>query len=344
MRIKSRLYYLTGQVSSKVSVLILFFLLTALQSGSKMEEAGVCGNAPLYRSHRNTPSEKNTSAAASAKYVPGRLSYTTQKKHCSDSLKNEITAMLRSGFGDDTNVRLYDFPENIAPLPRYTGSIWDATVVIGFVKTASGCKMVTLTRKKDGFSGYIQMRHDTLHDTIHVSGCYFHLTDKIYFDAETGAVTTLRGDTVRSWGSDLNEPIWYLRSLTDDYMEFSGFSGTQVTLKAHGVFTDTVLYRCVKRDPLICLKRRGISIVPYSGGTLSAIGGQVNRSIVVDKCIAQCDSSGRIEAAISKINAFLKGKRYVVSSDDRGVRIYRNRALCLHDHRSSAFPVGNSEK
>ena len=263
---------------------------------------------------------------------------TSGEKSVPNSLKYEIERILFPYDWKDTTIRVLAYPENITDLPRFTGTVWNNPLVTGFVKCGSGCKKVTLIKRGHGFSGHIRTREDTLNDTIHISDCTFHLSDRMLFDSQESMILTKRGDTVSRWGKSMNEPIWNLRSVNNDYMEFSDFPGTQVTLRAQGAMTDTIVYHCPNRNSTICIKKRGIDIVICGDGILSASVHNDNRSIMIEKCIARCNEPDQIDAAIYLVNSFLKGKRFIALSDEKGIRIHKKLSACRNDTNSLFFP------
>lgn len=260
--------------------------------------------------------------------------YIKKTKTFADSVKKEIEYLINSYKWKDSGVSINFLTDDIFPLPSFTGTVWDDSIVTAYVKGPSGCQKIRL-RKGDGYSGFITSSCDTVNDTIYIESYRFNFKKELNLTQSVSATLSIKGDTISRGGHDVLEHGGTLSNVTKRYIEFSG---EPVSLKAQCNQTDTVDIKSKNYPNRTCLICRGIDIVSAGPNTLHGNMSKGKKITLAKNCKENPCETTQVPTAIYLINSVLEGHTFLVKSSERGPRIYSDRKECEKDKGEYLFP------
>lgn len=265
--------------------------------------------------------------------IKGRKTYKKTKTFA-DSIEKEIEYLIKSYKWTDSGVKINFLADDIFPLPSFTGTVWDDSIITAYVKGPKGCQKIKL-RRGNGYSGFVISSCDTINDTIHIESYFLTFKKELNLTQSTSVSLNIKGDTISKGGHDVLEYGGTLSHITKGYIEFSGES---VSLKAQCNQTDTVEIKCKKYKNETCIVCGGIDIVSVGPNTLYGYISNRKKIPLTKNCKENPCETTQVPTAIYLINSILKGHSFLVKSSKLGPRIYSSCEKCQKDTSSVLFP------
>ncbi len=266
--------------------------------------------------------------------IKERKTYKEKTKTFADSIKKEIEYLIKSYKWTDSEVKINFLADDILPLPSYTGTVWDDSIITAYVKGPEGCQEIRL-KKDNGYSGFVISSCDTTKDTIHIKSYHLTFKQELNYTQSISVTLNINGDTISRGGHDVSENGGTLSYITKEYIEFSGGS---VSLKAQCNQADTVEIKCKKYKNRTCIICKGIDIVSSGPNTMHGYISGGKKITLTKNCKENPCETTQVPTAMYLINSILKGHTFLAESSERGPRIYGDCEKCRKDTSSVLFP------